>query len=221
MKSRGSSVAWRGAWSLALAGLVPSLVSCGVGGGEGFVKSDDLLVEGCIDGPYSMDPNYFAASYDDDSHLIRIQRGNSQTVNSDSLLIVVREVEEIIESHLGMALPVTVAPELLPEGVLGNAAERSRVAITLHLGQSCEEEVVSLQAISGTITFDEIFDGNVGSASKKERLMEGSFEVTVADPRDLVADETSDTGYSTSSGSMLYGSFSFTYRRGQPAQTFP
>jgi hypothetical protein len=220
VKSRGSKAPRRAAWSLALAGLVPSLFSCGVGRGDGFVKSDDLLVEGCIDGPYSMDPNYFAASYDDDSHLIRIQRGNSPTANSDALLIVVHDVEEIIESQLGVAIPVTVAPELLPEGVV-SGGERSRVSITLHLGRSCEEEVVSLQAISGTITFDDLFDGDVGSASKKERLMEGSFEVTLADPRDLVSDESSETGYSATSSSTLYGSFSFTYRRGQPAQTFP
>jgi hypothetical protein len=197
------------------------LAACAVGKGEGTVESESLVVPGCHEGSYSLDPNYFAASYSSDSHFIRIERGNSPSQNADALLIVVSQVEEIVGDRLGESIPVGIAPELLPEGLASDSSPRSPIAMTLHLGETCEEEVISLQAISGTITFEHLFDGDVGGASKKDRHIEAEFEVEVADPRTLVADATSAEGYNAPLASKLTGNFSFVYRRGSPAQTFP
>jgi hypothetical protein len=71
------------------------------------------------------------------------------------------------------------------------------------------------------VTLDALYTGLSETAPKRERLTAGSFDVVVADTRTLVADDSVPEGYSSSQASHLTGSFSFTYRRGQPAQAFP
>lgn len=197
-------------------------LGCAIGKGEGQAESDDLFVDGCADGPYSLDPNYFTAENIGDSQLIRVQNGNNTLDNSDGVFLIVSRVEELVESGLGRAQPVFLSPELVPEGVpVAPAGSGPRVSLSLHLGETCEKEVVALQAISGTVTLDALYTGLSETAPKKDRLTAGSFDVIIADPRTLVPDDTTPEGYSSSEASHLTGSFSFTYRKGQPAQAFP
>lgn len=198
------------------------LSSCAVGRGEGQVESDALVVEGCIDGPYTMDPNFFGAENGSDQQLLRIQRGNNHVDNADNVIIVVRGLEEFAEEFLGEPQPVYLSPELVPEGVPVTPAGRGpQVSLSFHLGETCEREVVALQAHAGTITFDSIYSGQSGTGNKDERLTEGRFDVLVSDPRQLVADAQAPEGYGSPEGGRLTGSFRFIYRRGQAAQTFP
>ncbi len=208
-----------GAQALLLFGAAVVQLSCAVGRGEGQVESSDLVVAGCHSGSYQMDPTFFGASPYEDSQLLRIQRGNSPQSASDALLIALHSTDELLE-QLGAAVEVRLPSGSIPDGIEETFLGPPLVTMSLDLGETCDDEVAALSAISGTITFSELYNGEPNE-KKKERLIEAEFDVIMGDPRDLVPEAEAPSGYSHPEGSRVTGWFRFYYRRGQPAQTFP
>ena len=74
------------------------------------------------------------------------------------------------------------------------------------------------------ITFSHLFDaslaegGDPGSLTADQRLIEATFDVLLADPRDECP---GGLGLPAPCRGHLTGSFQFYYERGQPAQAFP
>lgn len=207
--------------------LAAGLSSCAVGRGEGSVTSEHLFSEGCADGPFDLEPNFFASNPFENTQQIRIQRGDKLQETSDGVLISIQDVAAIrgdedapgmLGQALRVALPVGVTPPGVPEVADANPA---LVNMTLYLNDSCHEQDVSLQAISGTITFDSLFSGDITERSSEDRQIEATFDVIFADPRDIVAGGTSVEDIPTELQSRVIGSMSFLFRRGQPAQPFP
>ncbi len=69
-----------------------------------------------------------------------------------------------------------------------------------------------------TITFTSLFDGNPDEDIAAKRLNEGSFDVYLADPRDVCP---GGLGPPPRCRGHLTGSFKFYFQRGRPAQPFP
>lgn len=194
-------------------------VSCAVGRGEGQVKSRDLDIDGCHSGVYEMDPEFFSSSPYGDSQTLRISRGDSPESNSDTLIVALHSTKELLE-QLDEAVEVRLSSGSIPEGIEETFVGAPLVTMSLHLGDTCGEDVSSLQAISGSITFSALFSGEPNE-KKKDRLIEAEFDVMVGDPRGLIPDESTPAGYSLPSASRVTGWFRFHHRRGKPAQTFP
>jgi hypothetical protein len=77
---------------------------------------------------------------------------------------------------------------------------------------------VTLYATEGTITFDALFSGDLNEDEAEEKRSEGTFEVTLGDPRDA---PPGGGAIPPGRSSRLTGSFRFYFQRGQPAQPFP
>ncbi len=76
-----------------------------------------------------------------------------------------------------------------------------------------------LYAVSGTVTFSNLFDGDPSEADAAKKLTEGSFDVMVANPQDVVTSGPMEG--TIPNQSELTGTFRFFFERGQPAQPFP
>jgi hypothetical protein len=115
----------------------------------------------------------------------------------------------------GAQAPVTCPPVATGDAgtvdaaVDGGAADASGVADggspRLGTGQS-------------TITFTSLFDGNPSEANAAQRLIEGTFELYLADPREICSGAS---GAPPPCRGHLTGSFRFYFERGRPAQPFP
>lgn len=208
---------WIRAWTVGVAACAQ--LSCAVGRGEGQVKSDDLFVDGCQSGDYEMDPDFFGSSPYEDSQTLRISRGDRPEGNSDALIVALHSTAALLDAQ-GEPVEVRLSSGSIPDGIVETFLGTPLVTMSLHLGETCEEEVVSLQAISGTITFSALHDGEP-NRKKKERLIEAEFDVLMADPRGVIPDAATDSGYSHPEASRVTGWFRFYHRRGQPAQAFP
>ncbi len=214
---------------MALSLLVTAAVlsSCGVGRGEGSVVSEHLYSPGCADGPFDLEPDFFATSPFENTQQIRIQRGDKLQETSDGVLISIQDVAAIrgddeSPGMLGQALRVSMPVGVTPPGVPVMAdADPALVNMTLYLNDSCHEQDVSLQAISGTITFESLFNGDATERSEEERQIEATFDVMFADPRDIEPGGTSVDDIPAELQSHVTGSMNFLFRRGQPAQPFP
>ncbi len=213
--------------ALSLLSTAAALSSCAVGNGEGSVVSDHLYSPGCADGPFDLEPDFFASSPFENTQLIRIQRGDKLQETSDGVLILVQDVAAIrgddeASGMLGQALRVTMPVGVTPPGVpVVSDANPALVNMTLYLNDSCHEQDVSLQAISGTITFQSLFNGDASERSEEERQIEATFDVVFADPRDIAPGGTSVDDIPAEVQSHVTGSMNFLFRRGQPAQPFP
>jgi hypothetical protein len=69
-----------------------------------------------------------------------------------------------------------------------------------------------------TITFSHIFDGDPDESNAAERLTEASFDVYLADPREICP---GGLGPPPPCRGHLNGNFKFYFQRGRPAQPFP
>ena len=69
-----------------------------------------------------------------------------------------------------------------------------------------------------TITFQHLFTGNPDEADADKRKTEASFDVYLADPREICA---GGLGPPPPCRGHIQGSFSFFFERGRPAQVFP
>jgi len=199
------------------------LAACSTGEGEGAVRSDHLFVRNCHDGPFDLQPNFFATNPFGDTQLIRIQRGDEMEELSDGLAILVTEVAAIrgddggegrIGADVRIGLPRGVAP---PGQVVEFDPDPPPVSMTLYLNDSCHVQNSALNAIAGTIRFTSLFSGNTRETRAEDRLTEAEFSATFADPRDLSPNTVPDPAVI----SEVTGSFRFFFQRGQPAQPFP
>lgn len=198
-----------------LSGLL--VVGCVVGDGEGVVTSSRLEVPGCVSGPFELVPTFFASNPSGDAQLITLQRGDKIFDLADGVTIAVYDSSTVRES-LGQPLEVRLPQGVNPPGAAVSAREPGLVALTLSLNESCHEQDVSLHAISGTMTFDALFSGDLSDRARSDRWIEGSFDVLLADPRELPLDGSQpDRGLL----SRLEGRFRFLFRRGAMAQPFP
>ncbi len=199
--------------------------ACSTGTGTGSVTSDHLVVSDCWDGPFDLNPTFFATDPFEDTQQIRIQRGDNLEGVSDGVLIVVNDVAEIRKSELGkpiaLGLPIGVNPPGFPVRV---SADPPEVSLSLYLYNTCHVQDGAVYAVSGTITFNSLFSGDRNENSADNRLTDADFEATLADPRNgvVVADGGADTvEYPATQTSTLVGNFRFFFQRGQPAQPFP
>jgi hypothetical protein len=195
-----------------------ALVGCTVGEGQGGVKSDKLFVRDCWNGAFDLRPDFFAANpFPDGAQMIRVQRGDNLQEVSDGLMILVRDTDAVRE-RLGTPVSVGVPPGTSAPGVpIEYNPDPAPVNLTLYLHDSCHTQNVTLQAIEGSITFASLFSGDVNEQDGSERLTNASFEVVLADPRDLNPEEPPDPEVT----SLVQGNFRFYFQRGQPAQPFP
>ncbi len=200
-----------------------ALGGCTTGEGSGDVKSDRLFIQNCANGPFDLQPDFFASDPFDDTQTIRIQRGDRYAEVSDGVSILVNGVEAIrgddggegmLGQDIAVGLPRGVSPPGVPVVFNPNPPP---VSIALYLNDSCHAQNVTIYAIDGTIRFTSLFSGDVNEKDADARLTEGEFEATFADPRDLVPDDPPDPDLV----SLVTGSFRFFFQRGQPAQPFP
>lgn len=71
---------------------------------------------------------------------------------------------------------------------------------------------------SSSITFQHLFNGNPDETDAAERLTEGTFDVVMADPRNVCP---GGVGPAVGCQGHLTGTFKFYFERGRPSQPFP
>ena len=193
-------------------------LGCSTGEGEGAVSSDQLFIDNCWNGPFELDPTFFAANPYRDQMMIRIQRGEDIQELSDGLLVLVDRVDAIRTGRLGEPIDVGLPIGVFPPGVPIEAnPDPPLVSLSLYLHNSCHNTNSALYSIGGSITFESLFSGNPNETDADDRLTDARFEVDFADPRDQLA-----TGeYPPGRVSRVNGYFRFFFQRGQPAQPFP
>lgn len=200
---------------VALLGLGLALgTGCTVGEGEGEVKSTRLYVKGCWNGPFDLDPDFFAANpYREEALMIRVQRGDNNQEASDGLTVIVTDLNAV---QLNTEIPVGLPNGVSPPGVPVTGAPNPLVSLSLYLHQTCHEQNSATYSVSGNITFRSIFSGNPNEENSEKRLTDAEFHVQFADPRELVDAEDPESVTSE----MVDGNFRFYFQRGQPAQPF-
>ncbi|MDX2054946.1 MAG: hypothetical protein SFV15_21265 [Polyangiaceae bacterium] len=192
-------------------------IGCTTGQGEGEVHSDQLLMTGCWNGPFDLEPTFFSAQgFDEKSLMIRVQRGDDIAEFSDGLQLVVYDLPRA-RAALGQDLPVGLPNGVTPPGAARMLGETPLVSLALSLHSSCRGSNGAVYSISGSVQFTKLFSGDPNEKDADERLTAGSFVADFADPRELVADPES-AGARISS---VRGRFEFFFQRGQPAQPFP
>jgi hypothetical protein len=225
---RGARGAWKsnglaGAFLLFIAGASPA---CSVGQGEGYVRSDNLLVDNCWQGPFDLRPTFFGANPFDDTLTLRVQRGERDILVSDGFTMLVYDValirESLLDTELTLGLPIGVSPIGFP---LPERPSRPNATLSLYLNNSCRAQNSQLLAVSGTVTFTRLFSGDPNEENSVDRITEGWFQATVVDPRHAVAADGDEGGalftYPSEWTSEIEGSFNFVFHRGTPAQPFP
>jgi hypothetical protein len=207
----------RKALALAVSAALFSGLGCTVGDGKGEVTSDRLHVQGCWNGPFDLKPDFFAANpYRKESLLIRVQRGDNNQEASDGLTVIVNDLDEVKKAaDARLAIPVGLPPGVAPPGQPLTGAEAPLVSLSLYLHQTCHEQNSAIYSVGGTITFSSVFSGDPNEKDSQERLTEATFDVQLADPRELL-----DAEDATDVTSTINGYFSFFFQRGQPAQPF-
>jgi hypothetical protein len=212
--SRARSIARR-----ALVAALACLVACStLDEGQGEAKSDLLRAGRCFEGPYDLKPTFFAVNPFQNTQMLRLQRTNDLTENADGVLVLVDDVARV-RASLGTPLKVALSPEVTPPGTPVVAdPDPPFVHISLYLQETCHRENVTLHATEGTITFDALFSGDLNEDEAEEKRSEGTFEVTLGDPRDA---PPGGGAIPAERSSRLTGSFRFYFQRGQPAQPFP
>ncbi|MBW2527402.1 MAG: hypothetical protein JRI23_24685 [Deltaproteobacteria bacterium] len=190
-----------------------------IGEGEGWVRSDQLMVPECWNGPFDLEPDFFGTVPYRDTQQIRIQRGRDLHEVSDGVAIQVDGVTSIREEQLGQPLEVGLAPELWEDiNPTATPAFEPQVNLALYLQFSCHAQNSVLYAIGGTITFTDLFSGDPNETSGADKLTEAEFDVQVGDPRDA---EPGSTSLPPDKISNLTGYMRFHFVRGQPSQPFP
>ena len=206
---------------LSLAAAV-ALAACSLGEGEGQIEADDLYVTDCWNGPFRLDPNFFAAQPYRQTVSLRIQHGSDTEEVSDGAIILVDDVDRVrnaITAQGGSAtFRVDLPPAVVPPGYpVVVDPDPAIVHLTLYLHRGCHAQNGALYSVAGDITFRSLFNNNLNETDDAKTLTDASFtDITVADPRDLVTG-TNVLQHET----HLRGNLRFHFRRGQPAQPFP
>lgn len=202
---------------VAVVALSAASLSCEVGEGLGSVRGN-LRVDDCKDkdlSNYDMAPDFFAGNAAENQLLIRIQRGGDIQEYNDNLNIIVDDTTKVQDN-----VPIEV--KLMRPPGSAPSVPAPLVRITLSLRGTCGSGLVGprdppqvvLHAVSGTITFKRILRGDPSSEDTNSKRIEGSFNVTMEDPRH-------PEGVPARSAGTLTGDFKFFYQRGGPAQPFP
>jgi hypothetical protein len=190
-----------------------------VGEGYGEVKTvaeEKLYVADCWNGAFDLQPDFFAANpYRGESLMIRVQRGDNNEEASDGLLVIVNDLATVRNSMMNQPIEVGLPSGVAPPGQPVTGKPNPVVSLSLYLHQSCHEQNAATYSVGGTITFAKIFSGDPNEKNSDDRRTDAEFDVTMADPRDLVdaADPALVSGHIT-------GNFHFFFQRGQPAQPF-
>jgi hypothetical protein len=188
---------------LALAVLSLALGACTTGEGQGSVRSDRLFVKNCWDGPFDLQPDFFATIPFANTQQIRVQRGDRSIEVSDGVLLVVNDVAKIRASQLGvpipLGLPIGVKPPGFPPRV---EIVPPQVSLSLYLYATCHVQNGGLNSVSGTITFTHLFSGDRNEDNAEERLTEAHFEALVTDPREAKLLPGSGAGGAPGDGGM-------------------
>ncbi|HEY6078378.1 MAG TPA: hypothetical protein VIW29_06225 [Polyangiaceae bacterium] len=188
---------------------------CTVGDGTGDVKSDRLYMNSCWNGAFDLQPDFFAANpYREEALMIRVQRGDNNQEASDGLTVIVSDLKAV-QGMLGQPIPVGLPIGVAPPGYPVTGGPPTLVSLSLYLHQTCHEQNSANYSVSGAITFNSIFSGDLNEKDSHARLTDATFDVKLADPRELVTTEDAE-----SVTSDVTGSFRFFFQRGQPAQPF-
>jgi hypothetical protein len=188
---------------------------CTVGDGTGEVKATRLYLQGCWNGPFNLQPDFFAAnSYRGESLQIRVQRGDNNQEASDGLTVLVSDLAAV-KDQLGTSIPVGVPEGVAPPGQPLTGEAGPLVSLSLYLHQTCHEQNSATYSVGGNITFNSIFSGDPNEEDSDARFTDATFDVEFADPRELV--KATDPAEITS---RVTGKFKFFFQRGQPAQPF-
>jgi hypothetical protein len=187
---------------------------CTVGDGFGDVYSNRLYLAECWNGPFDLKPDFFAANpYRGEALMIRVQRGDNNTEASDGVTVIVNDLKKV---KLGEPIPVGVPNGVAPPGQPLTGAPNPLVTLSIYLHQTCHEQNSAIYSVSGEITFNSIFSGDLNEKNSEKRLTDARFVAKFADPRDLV--DAEDPAAVTSED--VIGNFNFYFQRGQPAQPF-
>lgn len=207
----------RGALSLVASVALVGGLGCTVGDGKGNVTAERLYVSGCWNGPFDLQPDFFAANpYRQEALLIRVQRGDNNQEASDGLTIIVNELDKVKEAaKTRTPIPVGLPPGVAPPGQPLIGAEAPLVTLSLYLHQTCHEQNSAIYSVGGEITFSSIFSGDPNEKDSQERFTDAWFSVQFADPRELLGAEDPEAVTSN-----ITGDFNFFFQRGQPAQPF-
>ncbi len=201
---------------LAPACVAALLCGCSIGEGAGAVRSDRLYVPGCWNGPFDLEPDFFAANpYREEQLQIRIQRGDNNEEASDGLTVLVNDLTELRQS-LGTDVEVGLPAGVSPPGQPVTGKPSPKASLSLYLHQTCHEGNGAIYSVAGTINFSSLFSGDENEQNSDKRLTDAHFSADFADPRDLV--DATDPAAVTS---HVDGWFRFFFQRGQPAQPFP
>jgi hypothetical protein len=195
-------------------------MACTVGEGEGDVKSDHLYVTGCWNGPFDLGPDFFGANPDQSSSLmIRVQRGDNIEDVSDGLDVLVNNLQTV-RMQLNTPVNVGMPPGVSPPGVpITYNPDPPNVSLALYLHNTCHQQNGTIYSVSGTITFNSLFSGDLNESSSEDRLTDATFtDISFADPRELAA--AADATAAAAITSLVSGHFRFFFQRGQPSQPF-
>jgi hypothetical protein len=192
--------------------------ACTTGEGEGWVRSEQLFVERCWNGPFDLGPDFFGVvPHEDRALFIRVQRSDNNQEVSDGLIVLVHDLQNIRNNELGQPLTVGLPVGVSPPGVpIVRHPDPPRVNLTLYLHDTCHGQTADLYSIGGTITFSSLFSGDLNEHDSSDRLTEARFTADFADPRKAEADGS----YREGLVSNVQGYFKFYFQRGQPAQPF-
>lgn len=194
-----------------------STLACGVGDGEGWVKSDNLYIEDCWNGGFDLGPDFFAANPSPGSKSVtfRVQNGDNIEEVSDGLVVVVNQLPTV-RGQIGQRIEVGLPPGVSPPGVpIVYDQDPPKVSLALSLHGSCHAQNGTVYSISGGIIFESLYSGDPYEDEADELLTEARFDALFADPRNLVGLDVP-----ASAQSQVTGYFRFFYQRGQPAQPF-
>ncbi len=212
------------------------LLGCTTGEGTGWVRSDRLFVDSCWDGPFDLEPTFFASDPFEDTQQIRIQRGDRLVGVSDGVLLVVHDVSRIRSKQLNqkvrLGLPIGVTPPGLPRRVEANPPQ---VSLSLYLNDTCHSQDPAVYSVDGEITFHSLFSGDRNENNADQRLTDAEFTAQVTDPRTATLSASGDAGADAGSPdggadqgvgvryrtSTVTGQLRFFFQRGIPAQPFP
>lgn len=184
-----------------LLALFVATASCAQGVGEGSVAGV-VSAPSCHlspTTPFELAPTYFAAEAFGASLNIRLQHGTDIFDYSNVFFISVLDSNDVKLNQLGVPLAVS-------------DADGAPVRISLALNETCPFHArnsipVSYQAVSGTITFSDIYAPDVGSGRTTAAVFDSVHLVDPSAPTERYAD--------------VSGYFQFVYTRGRPAQVFP
>lgn len=186
---------------LVIAAIAVAMSSCAQLGGEGSVTGV-VSAPSCGLSPanaFSLDPTFFAAERFGSTLNIRLQHDADAIDYANVLFVSVLDADDVKQNQLGVPLPISDAVD-------------APVRMSLSLNETCpfhdrSSVPVSYQAVSGTITFSDIYAPDSGSGRTISAVFDSVHLVDPSAPDERYAD--------------LTGYFQFVYTRGRPAQAFP